>query len=136
MQADDAAHAPAEDLASVIDNLITDACQMEDQRDAALARVAELGKVEAALFAVTNATENMHDKALDLYWLGRRNIEEATNGPGGPAIGRIMQEHEEEAEKIANGDAWEHGFWAGTLTFLKGKSPNCLVAAAVSSMQV
>jgi hypothetical protein len=68
---------------------------------------------------VTNATENMHDKALDLYWLGRRNIEEAMNGPGGPEIDRIMQEHEEEAEKIANGDAWEHGFWAGTLTFLR-----------------
>ena len=29
------------------------------------------------------------------------------------------EEHEEEAEKIANGDAWEHGFWAGTLTFLR-----------------
>jgi hypothetical protein len=38
----DAAHAPTADLAGVVDNLITDARQMEDQRDAALARVAEL----------------------------------------------------------------------------------------------
>jgi hypothetical protein len=42
MQADDAAHAPTADLAGVIDNLITDACQKEDQCAAALARVAEL----------------------------------------------------------------------------------------------
>ena len=34
-------------------------------------------------------------------------------------IDRIMEEHAEEAEKIANGDAWEHGYWAGTLSFLR-----------------
>ena len=34
-------------------------------------------------------------------------------------IERIMIEHEDEADKIANVDAWEHGYWAGTLTFLR-----------------
>ena len=32
---------------------------------------------------------------------------------------RIMTQYEDEAGKIANGDAWEHGYWAGTLTFLR-----------------
>ena len=57
-------------------------------------------------------------KAFDLYWLGRRNIEEAMNGPGRPAIERIMATYEE-AQRIANGDRWEHGYWAGTLTFAR-----------------
>ena len=64
-------------------------------------------------------TQATHDKALDLYWLGRRNTEEAIDGPEGPAIERIMTQHENEAAKIANGDAWQHGYWAGTLTFLR-----------------
>ena len=38
---------------------------------------------------------------------------------GGSAIERIMTQYEDEAGKIANGDAWEHGYWAGTLTFLR-----------------
>jgi hypothetical protein len=45
----DAAHAPTAYLAGVMDNLITDASQMEDQRDAALAKVAEL-KTELLLW--------------------------------------------------------------------------------------
>ena len=31
------------------------------------------------------------------------------NGPGGPAIERIMATYEE-AERIASGDQWEHGY--------------------------
>ena len=88
----------------------------ESERDTALARVAEL---EGALSAVNAATQATHDKASDLYWLGRRNIEEAIAGPGGPAIERIMTQHADEAGKIANGDAWEHGYWAGTLSILR-----------------
>eukprot|EP01047_Picozoa_sp_COSAG01_P077800 COSAG01_NODE_14145_length_1491_cov_1.500718_2_plen_129_part_00 len=79
----------------------------------------DAAKIEAALSAVTSVTENMHEKAFDLYWLGRRNIEEARHGPSGPAIERILADHAEEAQKIANGDVWEHGYWAGTLTFLR-----------------
>ena len=40
------------------------------------------------------------------------------NGPGRPAIERIMATYEE-AQRIANGDRWEHGYWAGTLTFAR-----------------
>ena len=29
-----------------------------------------------------------------------------------------MTQHADEAGKIANGDAWEHGYWAGTLIHL------------------
>ena len=105
-----------ERFAEITDELIADANRAEAERDAALARVAEL---EAAISAVNGATQATHDKASDLYWLGRRNIEEAIDGPGGPAIERIMTQHEDEAGKIANGDAWEHGYWAGTLTFLR-----------------
>jgi hypothetical protein len=79
----------------------------------------DAAKIEAALSAVTSVTENMHEKAFDLYWLGRRNVEEARHGPGGPTIERILADHAEEAQKIANGDVWEHGYWAGTLTFLR-----------------
>ena len=99
-----------------MEEAIASATKAEDERDTALARVAEL---EAAISAVNGATQATHDKALDLYWLGRRNIEEAIAGPGGPAIERIMTQHADEAGKIANGDAWEHGYWAGTLTFLR-----------------
>ena len=28
-------------------------------------------------------------------------------------------DHEWRGEKIANQDAWEHGYWVGTLTFLR-----------------
>ena len=111
-----AADETTERFAEITDELIADANRAEAERDAALARVAEL---EAAISAVNGATQATHDKASDLYWLGRRNIEEAIDGPGGPAIERIMTQHEDEAGKIANGDAWEHGYWAGTLTFLR-----------------
>ena len=111
-----AADETTERFAEITDELIADANRAEAERDAALARVAEL---EAAISAVNAATQATHDKASDLYWLGRRNIEEAIDGPGGPAIERIMTQHEDEAGKIANGDAWEHGYWAGTLTFLR-----------------
>ena len=40
------------------------------------------------------------------------------NGPGRPAIERIMATYEE-AQRIANGDRWEHGYWARTLTFAR-----------------
>ena len=105
-----------EEYATAMEEAIYSATKAEDERDTALARVAEL---EAAISAVNGATQATHDKASDLYWLGRRNIEEAIDGPGGPAIERIMTQHEDEAGKIANGDAWEHGYWAGTLTFLR-----------------
>ena len=111
-----AADETTEKFTEITDELIADANRAEAERDAALARVAEL---EAAISAVNGATQATHDKASDLYWLGRRNIEEAIDGPGGPAIERIMTQHEDEAGKIANGDAWEHGYWAGTLTFLR-----------------
>jgi hypothetical protein len=65
MQADDAAHhAPAADLAGVIDNLITDARQMEDQRDAALARVAYLEKTVEKMTPIYQQAmiKNIHDK--------------------------------------------------------------------------
>jgi hypothetical protein len=70
---------------------------------------------------VTTATEDMHKKSFDLCWLGRfrHNIEAARQGPGGPAIERIMEEHVKEAEKIANSNAYEHEYWDGTLTFLR-----------------
>ena len=105
-----------EEYATAMEEAIESATNAEAERDAALARVSEL---EAAISAVNGATQATHDKALDLYWLGRRNIEEAIAGPGGPAIERIMTQYEDEAGKIANGDAWEHGYWAGTLTFLR-----------------
>ena len=95
---------------------IESATKAEAERDVALACVAEL---EAAISAVKGATRATHDKAFGLYWLGRRNIEEAIDGPGGPAIEEIMTQYAHEAGKIANGDAWEHGYWAGTLTFLR-----------------
>jgi hypothetical protein len=114
-----AANETVTNMADVTNQLIADAANAEAQRDAVLARIAELEVAQAALSAVTTATEDMHEKAFALYWLGRRDIEEARHGPGGPAIDRIMEEHVEEAEKIANGDAWEHGYWAGTLSFLR-----------------
>ena len=105
-----------EQYATAMEEAIESATKAEAERDAALARVAEL---EGALSAVNAATQATHDKASDLYWLGRRNIEEAIAGPGGPAIERIMTQYEDEAGKIANGDAWQHGYWAGSLTFLR-----------------
>jgi hypothetical protein len=105
-----------EAYAAAMNEAIESASRAEDLSDALVARVAEM---EAVLSAVATAAEDMHEKAFDLYWLGRRNIEEARQGPGGPAIERIMEEHPEEANKIANGDAWEHGYWAGTLAFLR-----------------
>ena len=49
----------------------------------------------------------------------RRDIEVTRHGPGGPAIERILVEHADEARRIADGDAWEHGYWAGTLSFAR-----------------
>ena len=112
----DAADAVTAEYAAAMEEAIAAAAKAENERDAALAHKA---RIEAALSAVTSATENMHEKALDLYWLGRRNIEEARHGPSGPAIERILADHAEEAQKIANGDVFEHGYWAGTLTFLR-----------------
>ena len=88
----------AEEYATAMEEAIESATNAEAERDAALARVSEL---EAAISAVNGATQATHDKALDLYWLGRRNIEEAIAGPGGPAIERIMTQYEDEAGKIA-----------------------------------
>eukprot|EP01047_Picozoa_sp_COSAG01_P035522 COSAG01_NODE_2733_length_7167_cov_48.846067_3_plen_161_part_00 len=67
MQADDAAHAPAADLAGVIDNLITDARQKEDQRDAALARVAYLEKLVEKMTPIYQQAmiKNIHDKWME-----------------------------------------------------------------------
>ena len=67
-----------EQYATAMEEAIYSATKAEDERDTALARVAEL---EAAISAVNGATQATHDKALDLYWLGRRNIEEAIDGP-------------------------------------------------------
>ena len=41
------------------------------------------------------------------------------NGPGAPGITRIRQAYPAESERIINGDGWEHGFWAGTLSFAR-----------------
>jgi hypothetical protein len=112
----DAADAVTAEYATAMEEAIAAAVESESKCAAAEALAARL---QAALSAVTTATENMHAKASDLYWLGRRNIEQARHGPGGPAIERIMSEHEEEADKIASGDTWEHGYWAGTLAVLR-----------------
>jgi hypothetical protein len=67
MQADDAAHAPAMDLPDVMNNLIADARQMQDQRDAALARVAELEKTveEMTLIYQQAMIKNIHAKWME-----------------------------------------------------------------------
>ena len=111
---------PSEDVtteyAEVMDEAIDAAARAEQERDTLLAEVARLRE---ALGMVSTASSNAaNGKAFDLYWLGRRNIEEAMTGPGRPAIERIMATYEE-AQRIANGDRWEHGYWAGTLTFAR-----------------
>ena len=103
----------------------------EQQRDAAVAERdaarSELTFVKDQLerhrlaidMVSTTAANACGGKAFDLYWLGRRDIEVARLGPGGPAIERILAEHTDEARRIADGDAWEHGYWAGTLSFAR-----------------
>jgi hypothetical protein len=105
------------EYAEAMNEAIDATSRAESERDDARA---ELARLREALGMVSLAAANAcTGKAYDLYWLGRRDIETARHGPGGPAIERIMANHAAEAEKIANGDQWEHGYWAGTLAFAR-----------------
>jgi hypothetical protein len=109
---------------NVIDRLNKENAACQQERDAALSELAvvkdQLERHRLAIGMVsTTAANACNGKAFDLYWLGRRDIEVARSGPGGPAIERILVEHTDEARRIADGDAWEHGYWAGTLSFAR-----------------
>eukprot|EP01047_Picozoa_sp_COSAG01_P042427 COSAG01_NODE_3705_length_5777_cov_19.676118_2_plen_112_part_00 len=63
-----------EAYAAAMNEAIESVSRAEAERDVLVAHVAEM---EATLLAVTTAAKDMHEKAFDMYWLGRRNIEEA-----------------------------------------------------------
>lgn len=78
----------------------------------------------AALAAMNKAIKPLASKAFDLYWLGRRPVYEILANPrthalgaGAPAIRKTFNDYPEEAKKIADGDAWEHGYYAGIVAF-------------------
>ena len=120
----DAADSVTTEYATAMDEAIEAVTRAESERDAARRELAtvkdQLERHRLAIGMVSTAATNAcSGKAFDLYWLGRRDIEVARRGPGGPAIERILAEHPDEARRIADGNAWEHGYWAGTLSFAR-----------------
>ena len=112
-----AADAETAGYAAAMDEAIAAAASAEAKVVQLEARVAEL---QAAFDAVSQTSSDAcGGKAFDLYWLGRRDVDEAMDGPGAGSITRIRQAYPAESERIINGDGWEHGFWAGTVSFAR-----------------
>jgi hypothetical protein len=78
-------------------------------------------EAERALAAIREACGRHGGKSFDLYWLGRRGVQAVLDaGPSHPSHAGVvaaLEDHPEEAEKIADGDSWEHGFHAGVVAF-------------------
>ena len=78
-------------------------------------------EAQRALAAVREACGRHGEKSFDLYWLGRRVVQDVLDeGPSHPShtgVVAALKDHPEEAQKIADGDAWEHGFHAGVVAF-------------------
>ena len=117
-----AADVVTEQYAAAMNEAISAAATAEAKAAQLEARVADL---QAAFDAVSQAASDAcGGKAFDLYWLGRRNVEEAMNGPGADAITRIRQAYPTESERLIDARtpflaAWEKGFWAGTVSFAR-----------------
>ena len=79
-------------------------------------------ETKRALAAVRALIEREEKKAFDLYWLGRRNVDEVCMDPGHPSfasVNEILAKYPKEAQEIADGDAWKHGVAAGKLAILR-----------------
>ena len=78
-------------------------------------------EAQRALAAVREACGRHGEKSFDLYWLGRRHVQEVLDiGPSHPSHSGVvaaLKDYPEEAQKIADGDQWEHGFHAGVVAF-------------------
>jgi hypothetical protein len=75
-----------------------------------------------ALAAVRALIEREEKKAFDLYWLGRRNVDEVLADPDHPSfasVNEVFAKYPQEAQEIADGDAWKHGVAAGKLAILR-----------------
>ena len=79
-------------------------------------------ETKRALAAVRALIEREEEKAFDLYWLGRRNVDEVLADPGHPSyssVNQVLAKYPQEAQEIADGDAWKHGVAAGKLVILR-----------------
>ena len=78
-------------------------------------------EAQRALAAVREACRRHGEKSFDLYWLGRRVVQEVLDEglshPSHSGVVAALKDHPVEAQKIADGDAWEHGFHAGVVAF-------------------
>ena len=85
-------------------------------------RVAADEALSAVRAACQDACTGEH---MELFWIGKRDAREILADPahelaaGAPAIRAIMQQYPEQAERIIDGDAWEHGYHAGALAFAR-----------------
>ena len=78
-------------------------------------------EAQRALAAIREACGRHGEKSFDLYWLGRRVVQDVLDmGPSHPShkgVVAALKDHPVEAQKIADGDSWEHGFHAGVVAF-------------------
>jgi len=78
-------------------------------------------EAQRALAAIREACGRHGEKSFDLYWLGRRNVQEVLDmGPSHPSysgVVKCLKDYPEEAQKIADGDDWQHGFHANGVAF-------------------
>lgn len=79
-------------------------------------------EAKRALAAVRTLIQREEEKAFDLYWLGRRNVDAVLSHPVHPSFNgatQILAKYPKEAQEIADGDAWKHGVAAGKLVVLR-----------------
>jgi len=72
----------------------------------------------ASVTAIREAFEPLERKSFDLYWIGRRCIADVQADPTHPShsgVRQVLAKYPEEANKIADGDSWEHGYHAGMI---------------------
>ena len=84
----------------------------------AAVEVSHAEEAVAAVAAILEAFEPLERKSFDLYWLGRRCVADVEADPTHPShsgVLQVLKKYPEEANKIANGDSWEHGYHAGMI---------------------
>ena len=78
-------------------------------------------ETERALAAIRKACGRHGKKSFNLYWLGRRNVLEVLDmGPSHPSYKGVvatLKDYPVEAQHIADGNNFEHGFHAGVVAF-------------------
>lgn len=88
-----------------------------DEERAAMER-APPDEALTAVAAIKETFEPLERKSFDLAWLGRRCVADVEADPSHPShsgVVQVLANHPEEAEKIANGDAFEHGYHTGMM---------------------